>query len=428
MALEGKRVLYISYNGMLDPLGQSQVIPYLKELSKAGVRFTLLSFERERAYTAKGVAECRDLHRELAEHQIEWHWLRYHKRPSLPATMFDVAQGIRLSRRLVKQNKIELVHARSHIPAVIAWALKKSHGTKLIFDVRGLMAEEYIDAGHWKSKAISTRLSKFSEAQVLRAADGIVTLTRALWKEMQSWPVLTGRAVAHEIIPCCIDLAKYRFDSEQRTALRNELGVGDRLVLVYSGSIGGSYMVDEMAAFFRILKRTHPDAFFLWLTQAPPALVDQAMMRGGSSAADYQVRTVEPVAMPNYLSVADAGIAFYRSGVSRLGTSPVKVSEYLSCGLPVIVNTGIGDTDEIVRRHDVGALVESFSSDAYERAIAILETHVHNHNSIRARAREAAEKLFDLRHVGGPAYARLYKEVLRGKHPIGAGCNNEGEG
>jgi len=45
MTLAHRRVLYISYNGMLDPLGQSQVIPYLKELSRAGVSLTLLSFE-----------------------------------------------------------------------------------------------------------------------------------------------------------------------------------------------------------------------------------------------------------------------------------------------------------------------------------------------------------------------------------------------
>ena len=34
MSIAGKQVLFISYNGMLDPLGQSQVIPYLKELSQ----------------------------------------------------------------------------------------------------------------------------------------------------------------------------------------------------------------------------------------------------------------------------------------------------------------------------------------------------------------------------------------------------------
>ena len=41
--LQGRRVLFISYNGMLDPLGQTQVLPYLRELGKKGVQFTLLS-------------------------------------------------------------------------------------------------------------------------------------------------------------------------------------------------------------------------------------------------------------------------------------------------------------------------------------------------------------------------------------------------
>jgi len=148
MSIAGKQVLFISYNGMLDPLGQSQVIPYLKELSKLGARFTLLSYERDHAFGPEGPQHCESLRAELAESGIEWHWLRYHKRPSIPATAFDVAAGVRCASRLIKQKKIELVHARSHIPALIALRLKQRLGVRMIFDVRGLMAEEYIDAGH----------------------------------------------------------------------------------------------------------------------------------------------------------------------------------------------------------------------------------------------------------------------------------------
>jgi len=61
------------------------------------------------------------------------------------------------------------------------------------------------------------------------------------------------------------------------------------------------------------------------------------------------------------------GIAFYRPGISRLGTSPVKVSEYLSCGLPVIINAGIGDTDRVIAQEDVGALVRDFNDDEYAK-------------------------------------------------------------
>ena len=139
--LKSRRVLFISYNGMLDPLGQTQVIPYLRELSKRGVQFTLLSFERAAAFAGEGVRKRDELRQELSKQGIEWHWLRYHQRPSVPATIYDVIAGIRKARSLVRRNRIEMVHARSHIPATIAVALKRSLGTKMIFDLRGLMAE-----------------------------------------------------------------------------------------------------------------------------------------------------------------------------------------------------------------------------------------------------------------------------------------------
>src|SRR5690348_14367171 len=161
--LEGRRVLFISYNGMLDPLGQTQVLPYLRALAKRGVRFTLLSFERARAFQPEGVAQCEQLRAELKEQGIEWHWLRYHQRPSVPATIYDVLAGIRKAGSLGQRNKIELVHARAHIPATIALALKKRFGTKMIFDLRGLMAEEYVDAEHWRKDSLPYRITKSTE-------------------------------------------------------------------------------------------------------------------------------------------------------------------------------------------------------------------------------------------------------------------------
>src|SRR5438309_5537682 len=114
MALAGKQVLYISYNGMLDPLGQSQVLPYLRELAGRGVRFTLLSFEQAGTLD-NDQRKLGDLREHLAGYGIEWHYLRYHRRPSIPATIYDVVAGIRASLSLVRRNGIELIHALSHV-------------------------------------------------------------------------------------------------------------------------------------------------------------------------------------------------------------------------------------------------------------------------------------------------------------------------
>jgi len=412
MSIAGKQVLFISYNGMLDPLGQSQVIPYLKELSKLGAQFTLLSYEREHAFGPEGQQRCQSLRARLAESGIEWHWLRYHKRPSIPATAFDVAAGVRFASRLIKQKKIELVHARSHIPALIALRLKQRLGVRMIFDVRGLMAEEYIDAGHWSANGAAARLTKNMEARALNATDGVVTLTDVLWSEMRAWPSLQSNRAVHETIPCCIDLEAFRFDEQVRIVRRADTGIDDRFVLVYSGSIGGWYMTGEMADFFAALKQKRPNAFFLWLTQGDKSIVDRAMTAATLTPDDYAVRSVKPADVPSWLSASDAGIAFYRPGISRLGTSPVKVSEYLACGLPVVVNAGVGDSGALISREKIGTLVQDFTAAEYSVAAATIAEYADTPAEIRRRTRAVAEKFFDVRQVGVERYARLYQRVL----------------
>src|SRR6478736_7904875 len=133
MALDGRRALFISYNGMFEPLGQTQVIPYLTELVKRGVAITLLSFEKPQSLTEE---KCLTLREKLSQRGIEWHWLRYHRRPTLAATAYDVLAGIRCAKRLIRENDIEIIHARAYIPATIAMWLKRQQRVKMIFDLR----------------------------------------------------------------------------------------------------------------------------------------------------------------------------------------------------------------------------------------------------------------------------------------------------
>jgi glycosyltransferase involved in cell wall biosynthesis len=411
MGLEGRRALYISYTGMLDPLGESQVLPYLRELAKRGIRFTLISFERPATLADVGLEKCETLRQQLAADNITWHWLRYHQKPSLPATAYDVAAGIRLALALVKRDRIELVHARSHIPATIALALKKRTGIKMIFDVRGLMAEEYVDAEHWQQESIAYRLTKAMERRALAASDGVVTLTEKIWPIISSWDGLRGRNLEHSVIPCCIDLDPFSFNAADRERRRRELNLDDRFTLVYCGSIGGWYLSDKMADFFvKLLKHT-TNAYFLWLTPGDPQLIMTLMNERGISTTQYLVKKLASADVPSYLSAGDAGIAFYKPGFSKLATSPVKVSEYLACGLPMIMNAGIGDSDALAEEFKVGVLVNEFSPEEYARASAEIERLVYRPEG-RTKVRAVAENLFDLRRVGTERYASLYERVL----------------
>jgi glycosyltransferase involved in cell wall biosynthesis len=412
MPSKDKQALYISYNGMLDPLGQNQVIPYLKQLSKRGVRFTLLSYERPYAFTPEGRERCSWLRKELLDRNIAWHYLRYHRWPSLPATAFDVTLGLRVARRLLKQNQVELVHARAQIPAVIALALKRTFGVKMVFDVRGLMADEYVDAAHWREGSVAYRITKHYERRALAEADGIVTLTERIWPIINQWKALRGRAVVHEVVPCCADLQRFRFSSDARAARRRSLGVDNRLVVVYSGSIGGWYLTEEMADFFAVLLRKKPDAVFLWLTQSNHDQLEKLMQSRGIERHNYRIVASPPEDVPEYLAAADVGLAFIKPCFSKLASSPTKYAEYLGCGLSLVINAGVGDADALVTNHQAGVLIQRFTEPDYLMAIDDLTRFTEQQEVMRPRMRQVAEQLFDLRTVGVERYSRLYQRVL----------------
>jgi len=410
MSIEGKRVLYISYNGMLDPLGQSQVIPYLKQLSRRGVQFTLLSFERAASLDSDGVVKCKQLHDQLAEHGIEWDWLRYHQKPSLPATAYDVIQGLVYGKRLVRLKKIEMVHARSHIPAMIAVRLKRQFGIKMIFDVRGLLADEYVDAQHWRKGSTPYRLTKRIERQALANADGIVTLTEKIWPIIQTWDGLSGRDPFHEVIPCCADLELFKFDSDQRAQRRTELALQNQFVIVYSGSIDGWYLTDKMADFFAAWLERDPTAHFLWLVPGKHKRIRELMQQRKIAPEQYTVIAASPREVPSYLSAADAGVAFIKPCFSKLASSPTKFAEYLACGLPLVINAGIGDSDDLITKERAGVLLSDFGKEEYAKTVTAINEF--RQPSIRSRMRAVAERLFDVATVGATRYARLYEKVL----------------
>lgn len=80
------KVLYISYDGMTDPLGASQVMPYLCGLAANGHSICLMSFEKQGRYEKgkQGVSAILDAA------GIKWFPLSYTSKPPVISTLRDV--------------------------------------------------------------------------------------------------------------------------------------------------------------------------------------------------------------------------------------------------------------------------------------------------------------------------------------------------
>ena len=165
------------------------------------------------------------------------HPLTYHKAPSVPATLFDIAHGTARALAPALRHRVRIVHARSYLPALMARGVKRAYGAKLLFDMRGLWADERVDGGLWPREGAVYRTVKGLEEGLLVDADDGVTLTHALAGEIRSFPYLRGRDVAMSISLTCADLDRFR-----TPATRPE----GPFTLGYLGSVGTWYLFDEV--------------------------------------------------------------------------------------------------------------------------------------------------------------------------------------
>jgi glycosyltransferase involved in cell wall biosynthesis len=415
------RTLYLCYFGLREPLTQTQVLPYLRELVRGGLGVHLLTFEPggNRAWDE---SEREGWRARLESQGIQWRSLDYHKRPSLPATLYDIASGALTAARQVRRERIDVMHARSYVPAAMGAVAKWLAGGKLIFDIRGFMAEEYVDAGIWPEGGLLYRWTKTAEKKLLKAADGFVVLTEKARKILFPRGG-DGRPV--EVIPCCVDAERFRaFDEESRDDLRRMLNLKGRRVIIYVGSLGGWYLTDEMAELMALAHHEDASTFLMVLTQSPPEMIVRRLNALGVSQSDYLVKKVAPEEAPRYLKAADFAVSLIKPCYSKMSSSPTKIAEYLASGLPVISSAGIGDLDDVIAEDNVGVILNAYNRESYGRALEGIKGLLLD-RGIAERCRESARRRFDLANVGGVRYSRLYRRVLEGGRLAG-GSNGTG--
>lgn len=402
-------ILYISYDGLTDPLGRSQVLPYLIGLSAKGHRFTILSCEKP----ARMAAEGETVRRICEEAGIEWAPLRYHKQPPVLSGLWDSMMMERAAIRLHQRTPFDIVHCRSYLPAAAGLALKRRFGVRFLFDMRGYWPEEKVEAGSWPQsnplfRAVYGHMKRL-ETKLLAGADHIVTLTRISEPQLRERPALRGRDAPIATIPCCADFDHFPLITPQaRAAARSALGIAqDTPLLAYLGSIGAWYMLDEMLDFFAAYRARHPAARLLFVTHQSRDSLEAAAAARGIDPDRIVVRPASREQVPQLMAAADAGLFFIKPVPSKMASSPTKMAEMMAMGLPIVTNGGVGDVAEIVAESGCGVVVDRFDRGAYEAAVARLERLHTSPERIRA----AGLRRFDAAE-GIARYDAVYRALL----------------
>lgn len=403
-------VLYISWDGMTDPLGKSQVIPYLLGLTKQGYSFTILSCEKAVPFK-KNEAEIRQL---LSKHNIRWEPIPFTTFPPIISKIRDKRRLHKTAIRLQEKYRFVITHCRSYVAADVGLMIKKKYGTKLLFDIRGLWADEKVDAGAWPQSNplfyYIYRWYKKKEKAFIENADHIVTLTFNAKQEIHTWKHIVNNPVPITVVPCCVDLDLFNPDALDKIKLENyrqNLGLqpGD-FVVSYLGSIGSWYMLDEMLDLFKVLLQKSPQAKFLFITPYAKVGILEAVSAKGIPADHVYVTEAKREQVPYFLALSQYSVFFIRATYSKKSSSPTKQGEIMAMGIPLICNSGVGDTDWVVEEYHSGVVLKGFEETHYRQGIDDLLQGNFNAADIR----RGADTYFSLKQ-GTARYLSIYKSL-----------------
>lgn len=357
-------ILYLSYDGLTDQVGTSQILPYLEGLAENGVEVHILSFEKGQEFKQYGT----QIAERVKDSGLAWTALQYTKQPPVLSTVMDIMKMKSMVKKLAKRKQFTHVFSRSYIPMLAAMPLQKN-GMKVVFDMRGFWADERRDGNLWKkgNALFDSMYNFFKNKEILwfEKADKIVSLTNAAIPHMQKL-VAEKHSIKEKtsVIPCCVDMEKFnpnRFDLfSARKNLRNRFGWDENNhILVYLGALGTWYEADKMMESFSILKEQNPHLKMLWITREPAEIINKEASTYNVSEEEFAITSAASEEVPELLAGCDFGIFYITPAYSKQASSPIKQGEYWAMGLPVIANSGIGDSDYIINRYNSGISISS---------------------------------------------------------------------
>lgn len=393
-----KSVLYITYDGLLEPLGQSQVLAYLRELS-ADRTIHIISFEKAEDWGNRLKRDA--LASDISSCGIHWYPLRYHKKPSAVATAWDILIGSLYAMRLSLKHKIKIIHARSYVAGVMALPTRRMNGSRFVFDIRGFWADERIEGGIWHADSRLFKVAKWFEKRLFLSSDHIVTLTQASKRIIQSFDYLDERCPPISVIPTCADLDRFK--------PLEKINRDDSFVLGYVGTVGTWYMFNHVARTFKLFLETMPNGRILIVNRNEHDLIRHYLSKEGVSLDAVELTSANYEDMPLLINRMDASVFYIKQTFSKQASAPTKLAELLGCGVPCLSNFGVGDMADILIDENVGVAIDQFDDQTLLNGLNQI-MQLTKDPALQTRCVYTANKYFSLDH-GVEMYSGIYDAI-----------------
>ena len=263
--------------------------------------------------------------------------------------------------RLAQERGVRIIHGQACYAA--RWAqqvAERVSGLKLVFDCHGISPEEELLTGSNEKRAAAM---EGIERGLLSSTDLAVLVSQQMGRHFEAKYNLK---VANQLLlPCCVDLAKFRHDAETRRRARSALCLReDQTVIGYAGTLAEWQWPKAMFRLFaRIRERLASAHLLLFIPERDHARATSLLETERIPTDAYTLREVPNAEIGDVLAAADAGLLLRQDHPVNLVSSPTKFGEYLAAGVPVIATGAVGDFSQWIQDERTGVVIRVDDDD-----------------------------------------------------------------
>ena len=254
---------------------------------------------------------------------------------------------------LARMHNVNILHGHALYSTIHALRAKTHTKAKVIFDVHGAFPEEAEMSGSDSSRV--KRLLEW-EKEALNTADLRIFVSSRMERFFRAKYGLSDHP--YVFIPCCVYNEKFQMSGEIRLSKRAQLGIKEKFVFLYLGTLSVWQCPEAMFSLFAQFYQKRPDSlFYLILPHFDHEKAISFLKKYKLPSKSYMVAEVPHMEVGSVIGIADAGLLLRKSHPVNYVSSPTKFGEYLAAGVPVISTEDIGDTSDLIKNEKVGLII-----------------------------------------------------------------------
>ncbi|WP_291118102.1 glycosyltransferase [Empedobacter sp. UBA7248] len=338
------KILYLTNESYYNsPIIDSQVISLLDEICKKdnNVNVTVITFDQE----AKEIYFNKNFKLKLIKN-----------RGHVLNLIFSIFYPL-------FAKKMDIIHVRSYPSMFGAIVTKLIKGTKIIFDPRGLYADEL----KYKKKDTFYRVFKFSEKLFCKLSDAIIVVSKPFEKYFITKYSISKTKV--NIISTFPQANNTKDNIDSYNIKKQYFNSENVKIFVYSGSFEKWQLVDKVFDFFALVEKLIPNSRFAIFSKDVNEF-ENLINNRRLNRNNFFVKSLSKTEMLYYLSQCDYGILFRDDDIINLVSAPIKFKEYLNSGLTMIMTNSIGDSSEFISINNIGYTIENTEKEDF---LAVIE-------------------------------------------------------